>query len=617
MKTEPKQQRARSTPRDFDSQRFAIQGTGQALDAQTRDTLEPRFGHSFGDVRVFADGQAAQSAEALGAKAYTVGADIVFAAGQYNPVSSQGQQLLAHELTHVVQRSKTPNSGVQSAISHPSDATEREAESVSKRVTSGGQAEVHATAPATISCDVMDWLEEAGSGIAGAAGTVYDGYQKSTDFKSLQSGNPKLADESKGQWGEGFIRGGINGEIDSALKMSAAGNQKMVDQSQGHWYEGLAQGAAWLNNGSAQVTGGLLKGVGDIGFGLANGIAHPIDAAGGLLGIAEHNLMGAGTVLKAGHGLVDLGLDAAGVHYERQGQYGSSFGELGNHLFNPLQQMKDDQKFNTNLVQGIVDPDRKGWAGLEDKPVETITRALTNIVPIVAGVAESAGPPKAGTSGVRPPSIAEPPPTLRSPFLPEGVPAPKPFNPVIPEVTPGVVDPHAPTLRPPVAPPEVIVGPDTQISPGGTPPSTVRQPVPTQPGIGPIDLPPDTIPQSRPGGLTKPGLGPENPAIKPQPISQLDPAFDSISSEPRPSSDRGQLGPKTADGAALEAKPNSNVPASDLDFQISPRQPPPTPSVEELLRGLEGQEKPQFRGPISETEPSIDGLLRSLHEQSR
>lgn len=59
MKTEPNQQRSRSSARDLKG-RFESQGACPALDAQTRAALEPRFGHSFGDVRVFADGQAAQ-----------------------------------------------------------------------------------------------------------------------------------------------------------------------------------------------------------------------------------------------------------------------------------------------------------------------------------------------------------------------------------------------------------------------------------------------------------------------------------------------------------------------------------------------------------------------------
>ena len=77
---------------------------GQALDAETRGFMEPRFGHDFSQVRIHTDSKASDSTEAVSARAYTVGTDIAFRSGEYNPGSSQGKQLLAHELTHVVQQ---------------------------------------------------------------------------------------------------------------------------------------------------------------------------------------------------------------------------------------------------------------------------------------------------------------------------------------------------------------------------------------------------------------------------------------------------------------------------------------------------------------------------------
>jgi hypothetical protein len=85
-----------------------LHSSSQALDAETRAALEPRFGHNFSSVRVHTDAQAAESARAVGALAYTVGCDIVFDNGYYAPRSAEGQHLLAHELTHVVQQSAHP-----------------------------------------------------------------------------------------------------------------------------------------------------------------------------------------------------------------------------------------------------------------------------------------------------------------------------------------------------------------------------------------------------------------------------------------------------------------------------------------------------------------------------
>ena len=78
-----------------------LRSPGQPLDMATRASLERRFGHNFGRVRIHADAKATESAKAVSALAYTVGQDIVFAAGQYNPMSHEGRRLLAHELAHL------------------------------------------------------------------------------------------------------------------------------------------------------------------------------------------------------------------------------------------------------------------------------------------------------------------------------------------------------------------------------------------------------------------------------------------------------------------------------------------------------------------------------------
>jgi hypothetical protein len=85
-----------------------LRSPGQPLDAATRAFMEPRFGHDFGGVRVHTDARAAETARTLGARAYTVGSDVVFAGGQYAPSTDGGRLLLAHELTHVLQQRAAP-----------------------------------------------------------------------------------------------------------------------------------------------------------------------------------------------------------------------------------------------------------------------------------------------------------------------------------------------------------------------------------------------------------------------------------------------------------------------------------------------------------------------------
>ena len=76
-------------------------GPGQPLPTAVREKMESAFGGaSFEDVRV----HVGQQATSIGALAFTLGTDLYFAPGQYNPQTLHGQQLLGHELTHVVQQ---------------------------------------------------------------------------------------------------------------------------------------------------------------------------------------------------------------------------------------------------------------------------------------------------------------------------------------------------------------------------------------------------------------------------------------------------------------------------------------------------------------------------------
>lgn len=82
----------------------AVEHGGAPMPEDVRDFFGMRFGHDFGRVRVHDDQNAANAAEAIHARAYTVGSHIAFAPGQYSPSTTQGRKLLAHELVHVVQQ---------------------------------------------------------------------------------------------------------------------------------------------------------------------------------------------------------------------------------------------------------------------------------------------------------------------------------------------------------------------------------------------------------------------------------------------------------------------------------------------------------------------------------
>jgi hypothetical protein len=85
----------------------ALRSAGRPLDSAARAFFEPRFAADFRGVRVHTGGEAAHAARSIGARAFTAGSDVVFADGEYAPESTEGQRLLAHELTHVVQQGET------------------------------------------------------------------------------------------------------------------------------------------------------------------------------------------------------------------------------------------------------------------------------------------------------------------------------------------------------------------------------------------------------------------------------------------------------------------------------------------------------------------------------
>jgi hypothetical protein len=107
---------------------------GQPLEASTRNSFESKFGVDFGSVRIHTGDEAARSARAVNASAYTVGRDIVFGHGRYAPDKKDGEQLLAHELAHVVQQ-RGAAAPAADEISSPNDAAELEADRIAREVT--------------------------------------------------------------------------------------------------------------------------------------------------------------------------------------------------------------------------------------------------------------------------------------------------------------------------------------------------------------------------------------------------------------------------------------------------------------------------------------------------
>jgi hypothetical protein len=82
-----------------------LDGKGQPLPKHQQEFFSSRMGYDFSNVKIHTDKEAAQSAKAVNAKAYTIGNNIVFNEGRLNFESDEGKKLLAHELTHTMQQS--------------------------------------------------------------------------------------------------------------------------------------------------------------------------------------------------------------------------------------------------------------------------------------------------------------------------------------------------------------------------------------------------------------------------------------------------------------------------------------------------------------------------------
>ncbi len=115
---------------------------GQSLEPAAKGVLEPRFGHSLENIRIHADPQADQLTQNADAAAVTVGQDVFFRQGRYDPGSDKGMSLLTHEIAHTVQNRELPNDwgDRKLALTQPGDVAERGAWNAANQVVRGSVA---------------------------------------------------------------------------------------------------------------------------------------------------------------------------------------------------------------------------------------------------------------------------------------------------------------------------------------------------------------------------------------------------------------------------------------------------------------------------------------------
>ncbi|MCA9978712.1 MAG: DUF4157 domain-containing protein, partial [Anaerolineales bacterium] len=100
---------------DLESDINQARGGGQRLDTDLQQSMGQAMGADFSDVKIHTDARSHQLNQSIQAKAFTTGQDVFFRQGEYNPKSKDGQALIAHELTHVVQQNGNTVQKVQRA----------------------------------------------------------------------------------------------------------------------------------------------------------------------------------------------------------------------------------------------------------------------------------------------------------------------------------------------------------------------------------------------------------------------------------------------------------------------------------------------------------------------
>jgi hypothetical protein len=115
--------------------------------------MESVFGRQLNDVRLHTDTPAGESAESIGANAYTVGRDVYFAPGMYAPETQEGRHLLAHELAHVAQQDVGASGADSQRISRSTDAAELEADRAATSAVMGQPVGALGSTPAAIARD--------------------------------------------------------------------------------------------------------------------------------------------------------------------------------------------------------------------------------------------------------------------------------------------------------------------------------------------------------------------------------------------------------------------------------------------------------------------------------
>ncbi len=276
-----------------------LQQSGQALDASTRAFLEPRFGHSFADVRVHSD---AAATAALDSRAFALGQDIVL--GDVNPTTPEGLEILTHELAHTVQQ-RFVNTKAPPSLTPTDSSLESNARAATRSVLTGGTASLSGADSAQVSrwgddeTNLAISLGLTAAGTLPGVGGVIASVAGATDAVRQAPGDN---DPMRGM--KNIEAGlGVGGGIVSAAAGLAEGSLPFWGAAGvGGMEAGAAVGGAGMSGAAALGPGAAVLGAGLAGMGVGHYLSehtsvggHTEDTVGGFDRFLTNNLLGEGS----------------------------------------------------------------------------------------------------------------------------------------------------------------------------------------------------------------------------------------------------------------------------------------------------------------------------------
>jgi hypothetical protein len=257
-------------PADFESAVNAAKGGGQSLDDQTSQKMGSAMGSDFSGVKVHTDSNSDHLSRSIQARAFTTGSDVFFRKGEYDPGSKPGQELLAHELTHVVQQGAAGSTKDTPVQKKSVDVIQRAMEEAFVNDT----AQLHTVDPAT----------------GQDKGVVRGG-------KKVRAGDEIMADNSQqvNEWMSAEF-GGKTGYVRTGkvvLKSALAQTADPTDESS-PLSEGFTEVTDLLGSGTDTASGGMETGtdkyggvVAKSGFDIASGVGDGLTGLFGMIASAK------------------------------------------------------------------------------------------------------------------------------------------------------------------------------------------------------------------------------------------------------------------------------------------------------------------------------------------